>query len=125
MAPVGGIRRFTGADASAAASGPAPVPTRSGKVRCPRSATGGDKALKRVFYRAAFCSIQRDPTSRAYYDRKRSAGKRHHQALIALARRKTNVLYAMLRGRRPFQARPPMRLAARRKHQAAASRQAV
>ncbi|RCG13247.1 IS110 family transposase, partial [Streptomyces reniochalinae] len=64
------------------------------------------------FYQASFCSIQRDPTSRTYYDRKRAEGKRHHQALIALARRKVNVLYAMLRDRQPFQHRPPLRLIA-------------
>ncbi|MFJ9821697.1 IS110 family transposase [Streptomyces sp. NPDC101151] len=112
IASVGNIRRFTSADALAAASGLAPVLTQSGKVRYSRSATGGDKALKRVFYQASFCSIQRDPTSRTYYDRKRAEGKRHHQALIALARRKVNVLYAMLRDRQPFQARPPLRLVA-------------
>ncbi|MGY1440094.1 IS110 family RNA-guided transposase [Streptomyces reniochalinae] len=112
IAAVGDIRRFTSADALAAASGVAPVLTQSGKVRYLRSATGGDKALKRVFYQASFCSIQRDPTSRTYYDRKRAEGKRHHQALIALARRKVNVLYAMLRDRQPFQHRPPLRLIA-------------
>lgn len=112
IAAVGDIRRFTSGDALAAASGLAPVLSQSGKVRYSRSATGGDKALKRVFYQASFCSIQRDPTSRTYYDRKRSEGKRHHQALIALARRKVNVLYAMLRDRQPFQARPPLRLVA-------------
>ncbi|MEU5840199.1 IS110 family transposase [Streptomyces diacarni] len=112
IAAVGDIRRFTSADALAAASGVAPVLTQSGKVRYSRSATGGDKALKRVFYQASFCSIQRDPTSRTYYDRKRAEGKRHHQALIALARRKVNVLYAMLRDRQPFQHRPPLRLIA-------------
>lgn len=112
IAAVGNIRRFTSADALAAASGLAPVLTQSGKVRYSRSATGGDKALKRVFYQASFCSIQRDPTSRAYYDRKRAEGKRHHQALIALGRRKVNVLYAMLRDRQPFQVRPPLRLVA-------------
>ncbi|MGA5810175.1 IS110 family transposase [Streptomyces cellulosae] len=112
LASVGSIRRFDSADALAAASGLAPVLTQSGKVRYSRSATGGDKALKRVFYQASFCSIQRDPTSRAYYDRKRAEGKRHHQALIALARRKVNVLYAILRDRQPFQAQPPLRLVA-------------
>ncbi|OBA51036.1 hypothetical protein A5728_01325 [Kocuria sp. ICS0012] len=35
--------------------------------------------------------------SRAYYDRKRAQGKRHNQAIIALARRRTDVLFAMLR----------------------------
>lgn len=112
VAFLGSISRFTSADALAAAAGLAPVLAQSGKVRYSRSATGGDKALKRVFYQSAFCAIQRDPVSRAYYDRKRSEGKRHHQALIALARRRVNVIYAMLRDRKPYQARPQLRLIA-------------
>ncbi|PIM71335.1 hypothetical protein CTU88_14645 [Streptomyces sp. JV178] len=111
IASVGNIRRFTSADALAAASGLAPVLTQSGKVRYSR-ARNRRRQIKRVFCQAAFCSIQCDPTSRAYYDRKRAEGKRHHQALIALARRKINVLYALLRDRQPFQARPPLRLVA-------------
>jgi hypothetical protein len=39
----------------------------------------------------------RDPVSRAYDARKISQGKRHNQALIALARRRCDVLFAMLR----------------------------
>ncbi|MGO3180906.1 MAG: IS110 family transposase, partial [Brevibacterium linens] len=35
--------------------------------------------------------------SRAYYDKKRAEHKKHNQALVALARRRCNVLYAMLR----------------------------
>jgi hypothetical protein len=45
---------------------------------------------------SAFAAL-RDPESRAYYDRKISQGKRHNQALLALARRRSDVLYAMLR----------------------------
>ncbi|MCZ0999617.1 transposase [Streptomyces mirabilis] len=112
LAAVGDIRRFTSGDALAAASGLSPVLSQSGKIRCSRSATGGDKALKRVFYQSAFCAIKNDPASRAYYDRKRTEGKRHHQALIALARRRVNVLYAILRDRQPYQARPPLHLVA-------------
>lgn len=37
------------------------------------------------------------PPSRAYYDRKIAEGKRHKQAIIALARRRLDTLYAMLR----------------------------
>ena len=49
-----------------------------------------------------------DPDSRAYYDRKRAAGKRHNAAVICLARRRTDVIYAMLRDRQPYRAnRPP------------------
>ncbi len=64
--------------------------------------TPATKTLKRIFYQSAFCALQRDPASRAFYDRKRSEGKRHHQALIALARRRINVLHAILRTRQPY-----------------------
>ncbi|MFE1755929.1 MULTISPECIES: IS110 family RNA-guided transposase [Streptomyces] len=112
IAAVGDIRRFSSGDALAAASGLAPVLTQSGKIRYSRSATGGDKALKRIFYQSAFCAMPNHPPSRAFYDRKRAEGKRHHQALIALARRRVNVLYAILRDRRPYQDRPQLSLVA-------------
>jgi hypothetical protein len=41
-------------------------------------------------------------TSRAFYGRKRREGKRHHQALIALARRRVDVLWAMIDKRQMF-----------------------
>jgi len=47
----------------------------------------------------------RDPESRACYDRKMAQGKRHNQALIALARRRSNVLFAMLRDGALYQPR--------------------
>ena len=101
IAEAGTIRRFASADALAAAAGLAPVLRQSGKVRFLRRPTGGNKALKRVFYQAAFCSLH-SPDSRAFYARKRREGKRHHQALIALARRRINVLWAMLQRRQPY-----------------------
>jgi hypothetical protein len=45
---------------------------------------------------SAFAALHHPP-SRAYYDRKRAEAKRHNQALIALARRRSDVLFAMLR----------------------------
>ena len=56
---------------------------------------------------AAFASL-RDPASKAFYDRKRSEGKRHNAALICLARRRCDVILAMLRTGPPCQ---PARLA--------------
>jgi transposase len=97
-----GLARFRSADALAAAAGIAPVLRQSGKVRFLRRPAGGNKGLKRVFYQSAFCSLGH-PDSRAFYDRKRRQGKRHHQAVIALARRRINVLWAMLNNRQPFQ----------------------
>ncbi|MBL4556767.1 MAG: IS110 family transposase [Rhodobacteraceae bacterium] len=101
IALVGRIDRFDSADALAAAAGLAPVLRQSGKTSFLRRAAGGDKALKRVFYQAAFTSLGR-PDSRAFYDRKRAEGKRHHQAVIALARRRVNVLWAILHKRQPL-----------------------
>jgi len=49
-------------------------------------------------------AILRDPISRDYYTRKIQQGKRHNQALIALARRRCNVLFAMLRDSAFYQA---------------------
>lgn len=54
-----------------------------------------------------FASIKSDPASRAYYDKKRAEGKRHHnQAVIALARRRADVLFAMLRTAASTKTRP-------------------
>ncbi|MFI6662853.1 IS110 family transposase, partial [Streptomyces sp. NPDC050523] len=46
------------------------------------------------------------------YDRKRSEGKRHTQAVLALARRRVNVLWALLRTGRRYELTPPSALTA-------------
>ena len=103
LAATGDVRRFTSADALASCAGLAPVQRQSGKRNGWRRAFGGDKALKRLLFQSAFCAVMaKDPPSRAFYDRKRREGKHHTQALIALARRRTTVLYTMLRNREAF-----------------------
>lgn len=102
IAEAGDLSRFRSADALAAAAGIAPVLRQSGRTRFLRRPTGGNKGLKRVFYQSAFCSLTH-PESRAFYDRKRREGKHHHQAVIALARRRVNVLWALVHSRMPFQ----------------------
>jgi len=106
LAVAGRISRFATGDQLASAAGIAPALQQSGKVRYLQRSTGGDRVPKRILYQSAFCALQRDPVSRAYYDRKRREGKTHHQAVIALARRRVNVLHAILRTRTPYQARP-------------------
>ena len=102
IAEAGDLSRFRPADALASAAGMAPVLRQSGRTRFLRRPAGGNKGLKRVFYQSAFCSLAHDD-SRAFYERKRREGKRHHQAVIALARRRVNVLWAVVRSRTPFQ----------------------
>ena len=89
---------FAGPDQLAAFAGLAPAARDSGKrTGNNRRMRGGNRRLKQVFYQAAFASLRGCPKSRVFYDRKRSEGKRHNQALMALARRRVNVLWAMLR----------------------------
>ena len=102
IAEAGNLSRFRSADALASAAGMAPVLRQSGKTRFLRRPAGGNKSLKRIFYQSAFCSLSHDD-SRTFYDRKRREGKRHHQAVIALARRRVNVLWAVVQSRMPFQ----------------------
>ena len=58
-------------------------------------------------YWSAFRSITFHGLSRAFYDRKKAEGKAHHQAVIAPARRRANVLWAMLRDGQLYHERPP------------------
>ena len=104
LAETGGtITAFPTAAHLAAYAGLAPVTRRSGSsIRGEHVNRGGNKRLKNALFMAAFTSLRADPTSRAYYDRKRAQGKRHNAALICLARRKTDVLFAMLRDHQPY-----------------------
>ena len=88
---------FASAAHLASYAGLAPVTRRSGtSIRGEHPSRSGNKVLKRALFLSAFAAL-RDPVSRAYYERKRAEGKRHNQALIALARRRCDVLFAMLR----------------------------
>ena len=88
-------------------AGFAPTPRDSGRVngnlRRPRRYHRG---LLRVCYLSAMASLVSCPTSKAFYQRKRAEGKGHQQALLALARRRLNVLWAMLRDNTSYQATP-------------------
>jgi len=90
-------KAFASAAHLAAYAGLAPVTRRSGSsIRGEHPSRRGNKVLKRALFLSAFAAL-RDPISQAYYARKISQGKRHNQALIALARRRCDVMYAMMR----------------------------
>ena len=106
LVAVGDVSAFGSADRLAAYAGLVPAARDSGKrVGNHRKGRGGNKVLKRVFYQSAFSSMRGVPESRTLYDRKRAEGKRHTQAVIALARRRVNVLWAMLRDGATFEPR--------------------
>ncbi|GAA2362101.1 IS110 family transposase [Streptomyces violaceusniger] len=109
----GDMDAFGSADRLAGFAGLAPRPRDSGRVsgnlRRPRRYHRG---LLRSMYLSAMVSITTCPASKAYYQRKRSEGKGHKQALLALARRRLNVLWAMIRDGQCYQGSPPATTAA-------------
>jgi len=105
LVAVGDPCAFESAERLAAYAGLVPAARDSGKrVGNHRRMRGGNKLLKKVLYQSAFSSLRTSPQSRAFYDRKRREGKRHQQTLIALARRRVDVLWAMLRDGATFKA---------------------
>lgn len=100
----GDLSAFETADRLASVAGLAPAPRDSGRIsgnhHRPRRF---NRRLMRTCYLAALSSLKNSPASRAFYDRKRAEGKSHKQALIALARRRINTLWAMLRDRTTYQ----------------------
>jgi transposase len=108
LAEVGDLGRFASADSLAAAAGVAPVLRASGATSYQRRARRGNRVLKRVLYRSAFSCISYHKRSEAFYRKKRAEGKGHHQAVIALARRRVDVLWAMLRDGQTYSERPSL-----------------
>jgi len=108
LAATGGdLTPFDNTDRLAGVAGLAPAPHDSGRI------TGNhhrprryDRRLLRACYLAAQTAARCDPASHAFYDRKRREGKNHKQAVIALARRRINVIWAMLRDHTTYQPQP-------------------
>jgi len=112
LAEIGDGSAFANGSKLAAYAGLAPVTRQPGTSLAAESRSlRGNHRLKNAMFLAAFASL-RDPASKAFYDRKKTEGKRHNAALICLARRRCDVILAMLRTRQPYQpARPAPSLA--------------
>lgn len=97
LAEIGDAAAFASGSKLAAYAGLAPTTRQSGtSVRGEHRNRRGNHRLKNALFLSAFASLS-SPDSRDYYDRKRSEGKRHNAALICLARRRCDVIHAMLR----------------------------
>lgn len=85
----------------------------SGNLRRPRRHLPG---LLRATCLSAMVDPRCCPTSKAYYDRKRTKGKGHKQALPALARHRINILWTTFRNGAYFHTSPPITITARHVH---------
>lgn len=108
VATGGNLASFATAGRLASYAGLVPVPRDSGRIsgnlHRPKRY---NRRLRRVFYMAALSSIRANGPSRQFYDRKRAERLIHSQALLALARRLVDVLWALLRDGREFSPHSP------------------
>ncbi|WP_171042495.1 IS110 family transposase [Sinomonas gamaensis] len=105
---IGDASAFPTAAHLAAYAGIAPVTRRSGKsIRGEHPARSGNKQLKNALFRSAWVASNCDPDSAAYYQRKRAEGKKHNAAVMCLARRRCDVIHAMLRNGTLYTPRTP------------------
>jgi transposase len=78
-------------------SGMAPITRASGTKRVVLARYARNRRLADALYQQAFSALSSSPGARAYYDRQRTRGATHHQALRALANRLVGILHGCLR----------------------------
>jgi transposase len=110
LVAVGDLASFPDAGHLAAYGGLAPVPRDSGRrannLQPPKRY---HRRLRRVCSLSALSSLSVPGPNQDYYRRKRAQGRRHQQALMALARRRVDVLWALLRDNRCFALAAPIK----------------
>ena len=110
LAEIGDPHRFANPARLAAYAGLAPVDRQPGRSHRTGRSRRGNHRLHNAMFIAAFVATQHDPDARAYYLRKRAQGKAHNAAVVCVARRRCNIILAMLKTQTPYQPRHPHKL---------------
>jgi transposase len=76
---------------------PPQLPASSGRTVRHRFNPGGNRQLNRALYTIAITQIRGDTEGRAYYERKRAAGKTKREALRCLKRRLSDIVFTTMR----------------------------
>ncbi len=118
LGEVGDIRRFRSRHAFAKYNGTAPASRSSGGKERHMARKSCNHRLKRAMWLMAFAAVHHDPLARAYYERCRQRGLRPVEAIKRVARRMSDIVYAILRDRTPYEpARVRASMAARQQRQ--------
>lgn len=96
LADVGDVTRFTDRNRFASWTGTAPLDASSGEQIRHRLSRAGNRKMNHMLHMAATTQIRLDTQGRAYYRRKRAAGKTHLEALRCLKRRISDAVYRQL-----------------------------
>ena len=96
LADVGDIARFADRNRFASWTGTAPLDASSGEQNRHRLSRAGNRRMNHMIHIAAVTQIRLDTEGRAYYRRKRAAGKKPMEAMRCLKRRISDAIYRQL-----------------------------
>ncbi len=96
LADVGDIARFPDRNHFASWTGTAPIDASSGEHTRHRLSRAGNRRLNHVLYMAGMVQLRNDTPGRAYYRRKLQQSKTSMEAMRALRRRLSDVVYRQL-----------------------------
>ncbi len=88
----------------AALVGVAPFNRDSGTLRGKRAIWGGRAHVRAVLYMSTLSAVRHNPVLKAFYERRRSAGKAAKVALTASMRKLLTILNAMIKHHTRWQA---------------------
>ena len=93
LVEVGDITRFPDRDHFASWNGTAPIDASSGDHVRHRLSRAGNRQINRVLHIMATVQLRNPTEGRAYYDRRKADGKTSMEAMRALKRRLSNIVY--------------------------------
>ena len=96
LGDIGDVSRFPTRGHFASWNGTAPIDASSGDQRRHRLSRAGNRRINRVLHIMAIVQLRNDTEGRAYYRRKLAAGKTPMEAMRALKRRLSDVVYRQL-----------------------------
>jgi transposase len=96
LGDIGDIARFPTRTHFASWNGTAPIDASSGEQTRHRLSRAGDRRINRVLHIMAVVQLRHDSEGRAYYRRKRAAGKTGLEAMRCLKRWLSDVVYRQL-----------------------------
>lgn len=95
-------QRFLNASTVQALAGTSPVLYQSGKYRFAKQRKSCVKPFRNALHQFAYQTVRWVGWAREYYDKKRSQGKSHHEAVRALANIWVRIIFAMWKNYKPY-----------------------
>lgn len=105
---IGTLDRFDSEASLALYLGMCPLDNQSGQFHGTKSPRQVNQRARAAMMAAVARHIDHVPESRVYYDKKRTEGKRHNQAVRALGRHLVRVIWSVIKQGRDYELRDPM-----------------